>query len=100
LLAAYRVTLTICLEGRRSIQLSYVRVNYIDFKTFVSCGHAVLQELPLASVALRYRSVVLAKPQDLAAPHKSKKIYGSNRNFTVTLTWAGTALPRRVAGSY
>jgi hypothetical protein len=100
LLAAYRVTLTIYVEGRRSIQLSCGRVNYIDFKTFVSREHAVLQELPLGSVELGYRLMVLGKPQNLVAPHKSKKIYGSNRNFTVTLTWAGTALPRRVAGSY
>ena len=32
---------TLCLEGRRSIQLSYGRIS-IDFKTFAPSGHILL----------------------------------------------------------
>ena len=35
---------TLCLEGRRSFQLSYGRVT-IDSKTFVPRGHAILDAL-------------------------------------------------------
>jgi hypothetical protein len=30
---------TLCLEGRRSIQLSYGRVGYVDSKLFIANNH-------------------------------------------------------------
>src|SRR5271157_94730 len=39
---------TLCLEGRRSIQLSYGR-NYIHSKTFAACRHTVLDAVTLCA---------------------------------------------------
>ena len=37
---------------------------------------------------------------DLMKEVNPSRAYGSNRNLTVTVTWAGTGFPFRVAGSY
>ena len=42
---------TLCLEGRRSIQLSYGRTSYADSKSFIEKKRTILGRLPSAEVA-------------------------------------------------
>jgi hypothetical protein len=36
---------TLCLEGRRSIQLSYGRISYVDSKSFIARDDTILEVL-------------------------------------------------------
>ena len=36
---------TLCLEGRRSIQLSYGRISYVDSKSFIARDDTILEIL-------------------------------------------------------
>ena len=36
---------TLCLEGRRSFQLSYGRAGYVDSKSFVASNDTILEAL-------------------------------------------------------
>jgi hypothetical protein len=42
---------TLCLEGRRSIQLSYGRIGYVDSKSFIARKSTILARLPSAERA-------------------------------------------------
>src|SRR6267154_5926467 len=42
---------TLCLEGRRSIQLSYGRILDLDSKTFIAKKSMILARLPSAEMA-------------------------------------------------
>ena len=42
---------TLCLEGRRSIQLSYGRTSYVDSKSFIARNSTILARLPSAERA-------------------------------------------------
>ena len=38
---------TLCLEGRRSIQLSYGRISYVDSKSFIAGDDTILEALSI-----------------------------------------------------
>ncbi len=44
---AYYSIMSICLEGRRSIQLSYGRTGYVDSKSFIAGDDTILDALSI-----------------------------------------------------